>query len=366
MNVGIIDADLIGQKRHRFPNLASMKISGYHKDNGDQVNLLSTYDDIDDYDKVYVSKVFTDTRVPLDLSKRKNVSFGGTGFYFDKAPPLPDVIEHHMPDYDLYNNYINEKINNGIKRIEFKEYLDYSHGFLTRHCFRKCPFCVNRNYDKVIKWSPLKEFFNENKKKICLNDDNFFGYSGWKPLLRELVDTGKRFKFKQGLDARLLTPDKCSLLFSAKYDKNVTFAFDDILDYELIHEKLKMIRDYTDQQCVFYVFCGFDRNNKYDELFWEQDIKDVFNRINLLRRYHMLPYIMRHKNYKNAPKIFYGMYVDLARWCNQFSFFKRNTLREYCRDVKCNGVMSAAYKYICEYEKRYPYISDELDKKIIW
>ncbi len=31
MNVGIIDADLIGAKKHRFPNLASMKISAYNK-----------------------------------------------------------------------------------------------------------------------------------------------------------------------------------------------------------------------------------------------------------------------------------------------------------------------------------------------
>lgn len=29
MNVGIIDADLIGREHHRFPNLACEKISGY-------------------------------------------------------------------------------------------------------------------------------------------------------------------------------------------------------------------------------------------------------------------------------------------------------------------------------------------------
>lgn len=366
LKIGIIDADLIGRKKHRFPNLASMKISGFHKDLGDVVDLLTSYDPIDDYDKVYVSKVFTDTVVPVDLLASKNVVIGGTGFFFDKAPFLPDEVEHHMPDYELYNDWVNEKISCGTKRSEFKEYLDYSHGFLTRYCFRKCPFCVNRNFNKVVKWSPLKEFLNNEKKKICLNDDNFFGYSGWKPLLQQLIDTGKRFKFKQGLDARLLTPDRCSLLFSAKYDKNITFAFDDISDYDIIHKKLKLIRDHTDRECTFYVFCGFDRNGKYDDLFWQQDIKDVFSRINLLREYHMCPYIMRHKNYKDATKIFYGMYVDLARWCNQFSFFKRNTLREFCRDVKSNGVTSAAYRYMDEYEKKYPYISEEFDKKIIW
>lgn len=36
MKIGIIDADLLGRKKHRFPNLACMKISGYHKEKGDE------------------------------------------------------------------------------------------------------------------------------------------------------------------------------------------------------------------------------------------------------------------------------------------------------------------------------------------
>ena len=34
MKVDIIDADLIGRKKHRFPNLACMKLSAYHKSGG--------------------------------------------------------------------------------------------------------------------------------------------------------------------------------------------------------------------------------------------------------------------------------------------------------------------------------------------
>lgn len=40
MKIGIIDADLIGRKQHRFPNLCCLKISGYHKELGDDVKLL--------------------------------------------------------------------------------------------------------------------------------------------------------------------------------------------------------------------------------------------------------------------------------------------------------------------------------------
>ena len=37
LKIAIIDADLISRKKHRFPNLACMKISGWHKEKGDDV-----------------------------------------------------------------------------------------------------------------------------------------------------------------------------------------------------------------------------------------------------------------------------------------------------------------------------------------
>jgi hypothetical protein len=40
LKIGIIDADLISRKKHRFPNLACMKISAYHKILGHDVFLL--------------------------------------------------------------------------------------------------------------------------------------------------------------------------------------------------------------------------------------------------------------------------------------------------------------------------------------
>ena len=100
--IGIIDADLLGRKKHRFPNLACEKISGYWKRQGADVTLLPAYDWDDSFDQIFVSKVFTDTPVPSWLQETEKVHIGGTGFYFDKAPNLPDNIEHHFPDYHLY------------------------------------------------------------------------------------------------------------------------------------------------------------------------------------------------------------------------------------------------------------------------
>lgn len=186
--VAVIDADFIGRPRHRFPNLTCMKISGYHKQNGDDVTLKLDYCGLDAFDKVYIAKVFTDTPIPYDTLwgnplTKSNVEYGGTGFFYDKAQPLPPEIEHTMPDYHLYDNQFSA---NTKDKAKFKYYTDYSIGYLTRGCFRHCPFCVNQNSNRVVAHSPLTEFLDSNRKKICLLDDNFFGFNGWKKLLREL------------------------------------------------------------------------------------------------------------------------------------------------------------------------------------
>lgn len=323
-----------------------MKLSGYYKELGNEVVLKINYDDLEQYDKVYISKVFTDTPVKKEVLKLSNVEYGGTGFFYDKAPKLPIEIEHHMPDYHLYDEWVNEKINNGQKRTDFKYYLDYSIGFITRGCFRQCSFCVNQNYKKVETHSPLNEFLDPNRKKICLLDDNFFGCPSWKKLLLELQNTGKPFQFKQGLDERLLTDDKCELLFKSKYDGDYIFAFDNIEDYELIKSKLLLLRQYTDKYPKFYVFCGFDRNNKWDSSFWKQDIFDMMKRIELLMEYHCLPYIMRFNRYIESP--YSGVYKTVSAWCNQPSFLKKKSLKEFGEK---SGVNSARNKYIVEFEK---------------
>lgn len=358
LTIGVIDADLIGRKRHRFPNLACMKISAYYKEFGHEVELLTDYKDLQNYDKVFISKVFTDTEVPVNILNLSNVEHGGTGFYFDKAPELPYEIEHHMPDYHLYDKWVKNQLENGVKRKELKEYLDYSIGFLTRGCFRKCGFCVNQKYNHVFKHSPLEEFYDPSKPKICLLDDNFFGCPKWKEMLLELQATGKAFKFKQGLDERLLTDEKCELLCASKYDSDMTFAFDNIEDYELIESKLKILRKYTQRQFIFYVLCGFDKNEKYDKEFWIRDIEDVFKRIELLMKYGCIPYIMRFNKYKESP--FRGMYITIARWCNQPSFFKKKSLREF---GILNGLNSACNRYIYEYLKEVPKAEKYLDIK---
>ena len=381
-SIAIIDADIVGKKKHRFPNLCCMKLSSYHKSIGDDVVLKTNYDELDDFDKVYVSKVFTDTVIPCEpedkslktseniaqwyadneFLKRPNVEYGGTGFFYDKAPPLPEHIEHIMPDYHLYDAWVAEMTAAGAKETEFTYYLDYSIGFLTRKCFRQCYYCVNRNYKSAVTASCLDEFLDESRPKICLLDDNFFACPKWRDLIRPVVESGKRFQFKQGLDERLLTKEKIKEIAKWKYDGDMIFAFDNIEDEELILSKLRMIRETVPEwtrPLKFYVFCGCDRNGVYDDNFWHDDICNLFKRIDILREFGAKPYIMRFEAvYKTEYAPFYAA---VAAWCNQPAMFRTFTFRMFCM---CKGMLRNGYsKYKRDVDS---YLKDIGTKGAIW
>lgn len=307
---------------------------------------------MDEFNKVFISKVFLDTHIPEEILKLSNVEYGGTGFFYDKALALPNEIEHHLPDYNLYDEWIKEQLDNGRKRKEFEYYLDYSIGFSTRGCIRQCEFCVNKHYKQVHLHSPIKEFLDPSRKYICLLDDNILAYSKWKDIIIELQQTNKYFQYKQGMDMRLITCEKSKVLSKSKYKGDYIFAFDNIKDKNIIEDKLKLWKRYCKKTTKLYVFCGFDRKGKWDNEFWKQDIIDTFERIKILMIYGCLPYIMRFSRYEESP--YKGTYINLARWCNQPSFFKKKSYREFCL---ANGENSSTVKYMNKFSKDHPDIA---------
>lgn len=352
MKIGIIDADLLNKNRHRFPNLACMKISGFYKEQGHEVELLTDYDRVSFYDRVFVSKVFTDTIVPVEVLNLPNVEYGGTGFFFDKAPRLPEEIEHHFPDYDLYSD-----IAKTLKKKDASYYTDYSIGFTTRGCVRGCSFCVNQNYKKCSLHSPVSEFVDPNRPYIFLLDDNVLACPQWKQIFEDLNATGKKFRFNQGMDERLLTDEKCEVIFNSNWIGDFIFAFDNIKDEKIIVKKLDMIRKHTDKICKFYLLTGYNHDDPdhYDLDFWVQDIVDLFKRIRILMEHQCLPYVMRYQDYKLSP--YRGMYVTIARWCNQPSFFKKMSFRQFCFKNAEYGSVSAL-RYMQEFEQEHPSIAE--------
>jgi hypothetical protein len=351
MTIGIIDADLIDNGT-RHPNLALMKISGYCKEYGHDAKLLMDYNDLERFDHVFVSKVFSFTKHDPRIESLEHISCGGTGFFSDGGESLPKNVEHHMPDYSLYDDYVNKVLKNGGKESRVSDYRYYSIGFLTRGCFRKCDFCVNKKYDNVFDHSPVKEFLDESRPYIYLWDDNFLGSRNWKKLLKTLNDTGKPFQFRQGLDIRLMTDAKAEALANSRYYGDFIFAFDHIHESEQIKKRLKIWRNHTNRGTRLYVLCAYESIDA-------NDIENIFKRIEILMKCACLPYIMRYENYKESE--WKSLYTNLARWCNQPHIFKKMSYRQFCernQHYHKNKVTDcAALRSMKEFELKYPDIA---------
>ena len=352
--IGIIDADLMDHGT-RHPNLALMKIAGYYRDKGYEVTLIfKSYDEVKNYDQLFMGCVFNFTRVPEWVMQLPNIKYGGTGFFDDGGENLAEDIEHHKPYYDLYLPYVKHEIANGKKEGHFSDYVDYSIGFTTRGCFRKCSFCVNKKYDQAFLHSPVEEFLNDDKPYIYLWDDNILAYSQWEKVLDDLEATGKPFQFRQGLDLRLMTDEKAYRFVNAHYHGDFIFAFDHIEDKDLIVKKVQLWKRYSAKICKMYVISAYKSQD-------EKDIVDVFERIQTLMRYGSLPYIMRYEAYKISR--YRDLYVQLARWCNQPQFFKKKSFREFCianqeykKDQSSN---CSAYQAMLDFEREFPEIAQK-------
>lgn len=354
MRIGLIDADLMDHGT-RHPNLALMKIAGFYRDQGNEVKLIyDNYASVYNFDKIFISKVFTFSRIPDWVLSLKHVSYGGTGFFEDGGQNLPDEIEHHMPYYDLYKEYVEHQLASGHQRSHYSDYLDYSIGFTSRGCFRKCEFCVNKKYDHAFLHSPVSEFLDVSRPYIYLWDDNILALPQWEEVLDDIELTGKPYQFRQGIDLRLMTDKKAKKLVNAHYHGDFIFAFDHIEDRNLIVDKVQLWKRYSSKICKMYVISAYKSQD-------ETDIIDVFERIHTLMIYGSIPYIMRYEAYKTSP--YKNLYIELARWCNQPDFFKKKSFKEFCianqKYKKDQSTNCSAYQAMIDFERKFPEISNK-------
>lgn len=306
--IGLIDVD-----GHNFPNLPLMKISAFHKAQGDTVEW---YDPMfsEHMDRVYMSKVFSFTEDYEYPIRADEIIKGGSGYcislvngreVFDKSKDinLPDEIEHIYPDYSIYN------------------ITDTAYGFLSRGCPRGCDFChvEAKEGRKSVKVADLSEFW-KGQKNIVLCDPNILACKEWRELLQQLIDSKAYVDFNQGLDIRLMTEEKAEMIKRIK-TKLIHFAWDRYQDKDKVIPKFKMFKEVTgkdSRNLIVYVLCNFDTTI-------DQDLERVYT----LRDLGYLPYVMLY-NRNRLPK---GHELRrLSRWVNnRWVFRKCATFEEYGR-----------------------------------
>jgi len=268
MRIGLCDID-----SHNWPNLCLMKLSAYHKARGDHVEWWRPdgY-----YDRVYKSRVFTDTysKDTITVTNAGEVVCGGTGYGL--GPNLPDAVEHTYPDYSIYPQF------SGI-----------AYGFLSRGCPRNCGFCLvsDKEGRRSVQVADLAEFWN-GQREIKLLDANLLACPDHERLILQLAESRAYVDFSQGLDIRLITPDNVALLNKVR-TKAVHFAWDnpdiDLTPYFLRFLELTAIKNFRKRKV--YVLTNYGSTH-------EQDLY----RVEILRGMGYDPYVMVYDR-PSAPPI---------------------------------------------------------------
>lgn len=291
IKIRLIDVD-----GHNFPNIPLMKISAYHKKNGDDVGW---YNPLIDWqappDKVFMSKVFTftpDYQYPVN---GKEIIKGGTGYnYPSGGEKLSEEIEHIYPDYKLYPQFKNT-----------------AYGFLTRGCPRGCDFCIVKDKEdrKSVKVADLNEFW-DGQKNIVLLDPNMFACKDWKDLSRQLINSKAWVDFSQGCDIRIMGAEKAEYLKQIKV-KQVHFAWDRYEDKNIIIPKFKELKEilgWDKRKLPVYVLTNFNTT-------FEQDLERVY----LLKDLGYWPYVMIYNKQNTKPS---DLVRKLQRWVNNRTIFE--------------------------------------------
>lgn len=280
MDIGLVDVD-----GHNFPNFALMKLSAYHKALGDHVEMAIPM--FGNYDRVYMSKIFTFTPDNKDTWNCEVIK-GGTGY--DIKSRLPGFIENKTAmDYSIYPQY------------------PFSIQFFSRGCIRRCPFCLVREKEGNIQ--PVEPVqLNPKGQWIEVLDNNFFANPEWKFAVDYLLKTKQKVNL-HGVDIRIMNEEQAYWLNKMRLHRNIHIAWD-LPQLDLTDKLKEVIRYLKPYKLMCYVLVGFNSTV-------EQDMY----RIERLRELGIKPYVMPYRDFENKRKP--SQYEkDLAQYVNKPMIFK--------------------------------------------
>jgi len=290
-----------------IPNLALMKLSAYHKLKHDMV---SWYSPTDTYDKVYISKIFTFTK--LDFNEQpfiKGVEYGGSGYSLNTELPL--VIDDISPDYSIYP--------------KFKQAL----GFTTRGCIRKCWFCSVYEKEGMIKPYRSIEQIVGDRKEVLLLDNNILAHEHGIKQIERLTEMQVKVDFNQGLDFRLIDKAVARLLAKINWLVPLRIACDSIDYIGKVVEVISLLRWYNvtpSRYCVYVLAVDF---------------LSTWKLICILKGLFIDPYVQIYKDRDNTePEKTVkelGMWVNQKRMFRSMSFYSflkvRNSLKYFEKHI---------------------------------
>lgn len=222
MKIGLHDAEKDYFKTKKtFPNYALMKISAWHKQQGDQAEW---WNPLYQYDRVYSSKIFDFT--PVD-------------------PYLPE-----------------ETIRGGI-------------GYLTRGCIRNCLWCiVPKKEGQIRPYRTWRELTRPDTDKLVLMDNNILACDHGISQLENMIGSGYKIDLNQGMDARLVNDYIAEILSRLNWIRHIRFSCDQKSQIEPIRQTLELLSKYGVKPYRIFIY-----------LLVTKDIQDAVERVETLKEY---------------------------------------------------------------------------------
>jgi hypothetical protein len=275
MNISILTPD------SKIPNLAAMKISAWHKAQGDNVELNFP---LSKADFTYASVLFDYTPDPYaDL-------IGGSKYPESKLDP---EIDNMKPDYSLYPN------------------IDYSMGYTYKACPRTCEHCIVPKQKNDDKHYSIWEFHDPRFKKICLLNNNTLADPYWRDTFEEIIDADLMVFDQNGYDARYITEEVADYFRRLRFQGYVHVAWDFMEHEEEILQGICNLKKAGVKNIMCYVMIG---DTTHEE--------NLYRCLVLWQDYGIDPFVMPLKKsdpYQNA----------FARWVNFKAIFKSVIWKEY-------------------------------------
>lgn len=256
MLIAIHDADAEHlKKRDKFPNYALMKISAWHKANGDTVEWFNPIE-AHLYDKVYSSKVFDFT--PENDYLPPNTIKGGTGYGIFED--LPKEIDDMFPDYSIYPE------------------CDYAIGFLTRGCQNKCANCYVPQKEGAIRpYRTWDQIVRSDTKKLVLMDNNITAHPHGVEQLRQIAETDYAIDINQATSVFSITPEIAQIFAKLKWIKYIRFACDRKPQIEGLYKAAKLLEDagIPNSRLFVYVLITKDLDDDLERIYALRKLKGV-------------------------------------------------------------------------------------------
>lgn len=296
MKIGLHDSEAETLKRKTFPNYALMKISAWHKSQG---NTVEWWYPMGDFDRVYSSKVFDFTPenpyLPPDTIK------GGTGY--DIRSVLPDEIEAMFPDYSIYPD------------------CDYAIGYITRGCPNHCRWCVVPEKEGDIKlYRTWQELVRQDSKKLVLMDNNILACEYGIQQLESLIDSGYSIDLNQGMDARLVTDRIAGILSRLKWIKYIRFSCDTVGQIKAVENAVRLLEAYGVKPYRIFIY-----------LLVTSDIDNAARRVECLKKFGSITIYAQAERNERLGIVPNKLQLEFAQRYIYSGKFRKETWSEYCK-----------------------------------